>query len=59
LFLSCSALSEEFTTAGIVKGIDAPVTLSSYFEQKFRFTDFVFLAIFAAGLAGGFIWYRK
>ncbi|SEQ38194.1 energy-coupling factor transport system permease protein [Treponema bryantii] len=55
----CAALSEEVTAAGLVKGIDAPVRRSSYFEQKFRFTDFVFLAIFAAGLAGGFIWFRK
>ena len=55
----CAALSEEVTAAGLVKGIDAPVRRSSYFEQKFRLSDFIFLAIFAAGLAGGFIWFRK
>ncbi len=55
----CAALSEEVTAAGLVKGIDAPVRRSSYFEQKFRLSDFLFLAIFVAGLTGGFIWFRK
>jgi energy-coupling factor transport system permease protein len=53
------ALSEEFTTAVLVKGIDAPVRRSSYFEQKFRFSDFIFLEIFIAGLVVGFILFKK
>lgn len=55
----CAALSEEVTAAGLVKGIDAPVRRSSYFEQKIRFSDIIILAIFFAGISGGFIWFRK
>ena len=55
----CAALSEEVTAAGLVKGIDAPMKRSSYFEQKFRFIDGLFLSVFIAGLIGGFIWYKK
>ncbi len=55
----CEALSEEVTAAGLVKGIDAPQRRSSYFEQKIRFSDILFLVIFFAGIIGGFIWFRK
>lgn len=55
----CAALSEEVTAAGLVKGIDAPGRRSSYFEQKIRFSDILFLAIFFAGITGGFVWFRK
>lgn len=52
----CAALAEEVTAAGLVKGIDAPVRRTSYFELKFRFTDSLVLCIFAAGIIGGYIW---
>ncbi|MCR5435657.1 MAG: energy-coupling factor transporter transmembrane protein EcfT [Treponema sp.] len=55
----CAALSEEVTAAGLVKGIDAPMKRTSYFEQKFRFIDGLFLVLFIAGLIGGLIWYKK
>lgn len=55
----CAALSEEVTAAGLVKGIDAPIKRTSYFEQKFRFADGMILTLFVAGLVGGFIWYKK
>ena len=55
----CAALSEEVTAAGLVKGIDAPMKRSSYYEQKFRFIDGLILALFVAGLIGGFLWYKK
>lgn len=55
----CAALSEEVTAAGLVKGIDAPIKRTSYFEQKFRFTDALILVLFIAGLIGGFVWYKK
>ena len=55
----CAALSEEVTAAGLVKGIDAPIKRTSYFEQKFRFVDGLILALFIAGLIGGFVWYKK
>ena len=51
--------SEEVTAAGLVKGIDAPIKRTSYFEQKFRFTDALILVLFIAGLIGGFVWYKK
>ena len=53
--LHYAALSEEFTAVSLVKGIDAPERRSSYFEQNFRFSDFIFLEIFIAGLVGDFI----
>lgn len=55
----CAALSEEVTAAGLVKGIDAPIKRSSYYEQKFRFIDGLILALFVTGLIGGFLWYKK
>ena len=55
----CSALSEEVTAAGLVKGIDAPKKRSSYYEQKIRFTDIFFILLFIFGLVGGFVWFKK
>lgn len=52
----CAALAEEVTAAGLVKGIDVPVKRTSYFEEKFRFTDGLVLFVFAVGIAGGFVW---
>ena len=52
----CAALAEEVTAAGLVKGIDAPMRRTSYFEIKFRFTDTLILGVFAAGVIGGYIW---
>ena len=40
----CTALAEEVTSAGLVKGIDANIKRTSYYEQKFRTSD-AFLAI--------------
>lgn len=54
----CAALAEEVTAAGIVKGIDAPMRRSSYYEEKMRVTDFMILSIFAIGLAGGIVWQK-
>lgn len=54
----CAALAEEVTAAGLVKGIDAPMRRSSYFEEKVRPLDVVIFIIFAAGLLGGFVWQK-
>lgn len=54
----CAALAEEVTAAGIVKGIDAPMKRSSYYEEKIRVTDIMILLIFVLGLAGGGIWQK-
>ena len=40
----CTALAEEVTSAGLVKGIDANIKRTSYYEQTFRKSD-TFLAI--------------
>lgn len=40
----CTALAEEVTSAGLVKGIDANIKRTSYYEQKFGKSD-TFLAI--------------
>lgn len=40
----CTTLAEEVTSAGLVKGIDANIKRTSYYEQKFRTSD-AFLAI--------------
>ena len=55
----CAALSDEVSAAGLVKGIDAPMKRSSYFEQKFRAIDFVILILFIAGLAFVFVFFKK
>ncbi len=52
----CAALAEEVTAAGLVKGIDAPLRRSSYFEEKFTFADATVLVVFVVGLVGGFVW---
>ncbi len=52
----CAALAEEVTAAGMVKGIDAPVRRSSYYEQRFRLSDVLILAVFVLGVVGVCIW---
>ena len=52
----CAALAEEVTAAGLVKGIDAPMRRTSYYEEKVTFIDALVLIVFVAGLAGGFVW---
>ncbi|WP_405375763.1 energy-coupling factor transporter transmembrane component T [Pseudobutyrivibrio sp.] len=52
----CAALAEEVTAAGLVKGIDAPMRRTSYYEEKVTFIDGLVLIVFVAGLAGGFVW---
>ncbi len=48
----CATLAEEVTAAGLVKGIDAPVRRTSYYEEKIRWFDLVILGVFFCGLAG-------
>jgi energy-coupling factor transport system permease protein len=55
----CSALAEEVTSAGLVKGIDAPIRRSSYYEEKLRVSDVLVLLVFVIGLTGGLIWQRR
>lgn len=52
----CAALAEEVTAAGLVKGIDAPMRRTSYYEEKATFADVAVFALFLIGLAGGFVW---
>lgn len=52
----CAAIAEEVTAAGLVKGIDAPMRRSSYYEQKIRFSDILILFIFVCGIVGGLVW---
>ena len=54
----CAALAEEVTAAGMVKGIDAPMRRSSYYEQRFRLTDTLILGTFIIGATGVFLWAR-
>jgi len=55
----CSTLAEEVTAAGMVKGIDAPIRRTSFYEDKIRLTDIAILLVFVIGLAGGFVWKMK
>ena len=55
----CAALAEEVTAAGMVKGIDAPMRRSSYYEQRFRITDVLVILVFTLGVAGAAIWARR
>ena len=52
----CAALAEEVTAAGLVKGIDAPMRRSSFYEEKMTFLDVAVLIVFVLGLLGGYIW---
>ena len=52
----CAALAEEVTAAGLVKGIDAPMRRTSFYEEKASLIDVAVLMIFTLGLAGGFVW---
>ncbi len=52
----CAALAEEVTAAGLVKGIDAPMRRSSYYEEKITWVDGLVFLIFVIGLVGGFVW---
>ncbi len=52
----CAALAEEVTAAGLVKGIDAPVKRTAYYEEKMTCFDSVVLTVFIVGLLGGFVW---
>ncbi len=55
----CAALAEEVTAAGLVKGIDAPIKRTAYFEEKFSYFDLLVMVVFIAGLCGGFLWKIK
>ncbi len=52
----CAAIAEEVTAAGLVKGIDAPMRRSSYYEQKIRLSDILIFFIFVFGIVGGLVW---
>ena len=52
----CAAPAEEVTAAGLVKGIDAPMRRTSFYEEKASLIDVAVLMIFTLGLAGGFVW---
>jgi len=52
----CAALAEEVTAAGLVKGIDAPMRRSSFYEEKITFIDMAIMIVFLLGLVGGYIW---
>jgi len=55
----CAALAEEVTAAGLVKGIDAPIKRSSYYEERFSYFDLAVIVVFIAGLCGGILWKMK
>lgn len=54
----CAALAEEVTAAGLVKGIDAPMRRSSFYEEKMTVADYLVLLVFAIGIVGGFVWQK-
>ncbi len=54
----CAALAEEVTAAGLVKGIDAPMRRTSFYEEKITVTDYLVLLVFVIGLVGGFVWQK-
>jgi energy-coupling factor transport system permease protein len=46
------------TAAGLVKGIDAPMRRTSFYEEKITVTDYLVLLVFVIGLVGGFVWQK-
>ena len=54
----CAALAEEVTSAGLVKGIDADIKRTSYYEQKFRISDALLLMALIIGIVWAGLWTR-
>ena len=54
----CAALAEEVTSAGLVKGIDANIKRTSYYEQQFRKSDGVLMILLISGIVWAGLWTR-
>ena len=52
----CTALAEEVTSAGLVKGIDANIKRTSYYEQKFRKSDTFLALLLIIGIMWAGLW---
>ena len=52
----CIALAEEVTSAGLVKGIDANIKRTSYYEQKFRTSDAFLTVLLIIGIVWSGLW---
>ena len=52
----CTALAEEVTSAGLVKGIDANIKRTSYYEQKFRKSDTFLTILLVIGIIWAGLW---
>jgi energy-coupling factor transport system permease protein len=52
----CAALAEEITSAGLVKGIDAPCRRTSFYQERMRWYDIAVMIIFMTGIIGGLVW---
>ena len=54
----CAALAEEVTSAGLVKGFDANIKRTSYYEQQFRKSDGVLMILLISGIVWAGLWTR-
>lgn len=52
----CLAISEEVTSAGLCKGINAPFRRTSYYDCSFKPLDFIMILIFILCIIGGVLW---
>lgn len=52
----CTALAEEVTSAGLVKGIDANIRRTSYYEQKFKKSDGCLALLLIIGIIWAGLW---
>ena len=54
----CLILSEELTSAGLVKGISSREKRTSFYKKNFGIIDFLAVLIFLAGLIGVELWMK-
>ncbi|MGP1611814.1 MAG: energy-coupling factor transporter transmembrane component T [Catonella sp.] len=52
----CTVLAEEVTSAGLVKGIDANIRRSSYYEQRFKKSDGLLVILLIIGIVWAGLW---
>lgn len=52
----CLILADEITASGLVKGINAPIRRSSYYDIRFRAFDVFLCLLFILSAIGGVLW---
>lgn len=54
----CLILADEITASGLIKGINAPIRRTSYYDVRFRAFDVFLCALFLISTIGGVCWIK-